>query len=194
MSKDNFDHLLDLVTPHIKKQDTNMREAVEPGLKLAVTLHHLAEGASHCSIAAHYRLGRSTVSQIIYDTCEALYTVLQPVYMPVPSSADDWKKISSEYVCYYNAIIVIILIIILIVIINAIVIGELEIIRMKTVFNIVKNKRFVSCYYNNNNETTNVCWRIKLFYDIMREGTIMLYQHFSIANASGWRKKKNNSV
>ena len=65
MSKQSFDHLLGLVAPSITKQDTRLRDFIEPRLeKLAVTLHHLAEGASHKSIAAHYRLGRSTVSEI----------------------------------------------------------------------------------------------------------------------------------
>ena len=64
MNKQSFDHLLSLVAPSITKQDTRLRDSIEPGLKLAVTLHHLAEGASHKSIAAHYRLGRSTVSEI----------------------------------------------------------------------------------------------------------------------------------
>ena len=32
------------VTPHIQKQDTQMRLAIEPGLKLAITLRYLATG------------------------------------------------------------------------------------------------------------------------------------------------------
>ena len=65
INKQSFDHLLSLVAPSITKQDTRLRDFIEPRLeKLAVTLHHLAEGASHKSIAAHYRLGRSTVSEI----------------------------------------------------------------------------------------------------------------------------------
>ena len=31
MKKDSFDHLLTLIGPSITKQDTNMREAIEPG-------------------------------------------------------------------------------------------------------------------------------------------------------------------
>ena len=98
MNKQSFDHLLSLVAPSITKQDTRLRDSIEPGLKLAVTLHHLAEGASHKSIAAHYRLGRSTVSEIIYDTCQALYEVLQPIYMTTPQSPDDWKAIAQRYI------------------------------------------------------------------------------------------------
>ena len=54
MTVENFDHLLSLVSPRIKRQDTVMRKAIEPALKLAVTLHHLAEGSSQSNIAMHY--------------------------------------------------------------------------------------------------------------------------------------------
>lgn len=96
MDRDSFDHLLTLIGPTITKQDTQLRDAIEPGLKLAVTLHHLAEGASHKSIAAHYRLGRSTVSEIIYDTCEAIYNMLQPIYMATPQTTQAWKSIAQR--------------------------------------------------------------------------------------------------
>jgi hypothetical protein len=71
-----------------------MRRAIEPGLKLAVTLHHLAEGASHSTIVLHYRLRRSTVSNIIYETCDAIWKVLQPLYMKKPDGPREWKTIA----------------------------------------------------------------------------------------------------
>ena len=72
-----------------------MRRAVDLKLKLAVTLHHLAEGASHSSIALHYRLGRRTVSEMIYETCKALWNVLQPKYLQPPQGPQEWKKIAN---------------------------------------------------------------------------------------------------
>ena len=50
MAPANFDHIIALIGPSITKQDTNMRLALTPGLNLAVTLHHLAEGAGHMAI------------------------------------------------------------------------------------------------------------------------------------------------
>ena len=97
MSRECYGHLLQLVTPQLTKQDTTMREAIKPDLKLAVTIHHLAEGASHGSIATHYRLGKSTVSEIIYDTCQAIIDVLEPVYLKPPSGPEQWKLIAQKY-------------------------------------------------------------------------------------------------
>ena len=46
MTVKNFDTILGLVEPHSWRQDTLMWLAIEPGLKLVVTLHHLAEGGN----------------------------------------------------------------------------------------------------------------------------------------------------
>ncbi|KAF6039169.1 hypothetical protein EB796_002509 [Bugula neritina] len=98
VSVEKFDYLLRLVAPILTKQDTNIRQAIEPTLKLAIALHHLAEGSSHKSIANHYRLGESTVSNIIYATCDALYEALQPTYLAVPKGKEEWKKIAEGFV------------------------------------------------------------------------------------------------
>lgn len=100
----NFDYLLNLIRPDITKQETFMRKPIAPELKLAVTLHHLAEGSSHRSIAIHYALGRSTISNIIYETCEALCKKLQPLHMPVPTSHQQWRVIAQKYVNFIGFI------------------------------------------------------------------------------------------
>lgn len=94
MTVENFDRILAMVSPLITRRDTMMRKAIDPGLKLAITLHHLAEGASHSSVALHYRLGRSTVSNIIYETCDAIWEVLQPIYLKGPGGPSDWLSIA----------------------------------------------------------------------------------------------------
>ena len=94
MSRECFDNILMLVASKLTKKDTNMREAIKPELKLAVTIQYLAEGSSHRAIAAHYRLGRSTVSQIILDTCKALVEALEPIYLKPPSEPTEWRNIA----------------------------------------------------------------------------------------------------
>ena len=98
MSPENFDAILHMIRPLITKQDTVMRKSIQPAMKLAVTLHHLAKGASHVSIAAHYRLGRSTVSMIINDTCKAIWEAMSPLYLSPPSGPTEWNKIAQGLV------------------------------------------------------------------------------------------------
>ena len=56
MTAENFDRIWSLVSPMITRRDTRLRKAVEPGLKLAVTLHHLAEGV----IGQNFHVGSDT--------------------------------------------------------------------------------------------------------------------------------------
>ena len=95
MTVENFDIIVGLVEPHLRRQDTLMHLAIEPGLELAVTLHQLAEGASHEAITAHYRFGRSTGSRIMHERCEVQWTVLQPLYLKVPPGPNESLHITN---------------------------------------------------------------------------------------------------
>jgi len=44
MDKENFDFILNLVAPHIAKQDTVIRQSISPRERLQVTLRYLATG------------------------------------------------------------------------------------------------------------------------------------------------------
>jgi len=53
MSHDNFAKLLEVVGPHIQKQDTVMREAIKPAERLAITLRYLASGMYTAILLSH---------------------------------------------------------------------------------------------------------------------------------------------
>lgn len=94
MSTASFDHILSMIRDDITKEDTPMRKAIKPDLKLAVTLHHLATGSDYRTVSKHYRLGESTVRGIVRDVCEALWTRLQPVYLREPQTDADWQAVA----------------------------------------------------------------------------------------------------
>ena len=56
----------------------------------------LATGDSCTSLGYSYRIHKSTLSHIILDTCNAIWNVLQPEVMPVPTT-EDWKRMAEEY-------------------------------------------------------------------------------------------------
>ena len=97
MSPDRFDHLLSLVSPIISKQSTNFREPISAGERLAITLRFLASGESQQSLSLAYRMGKATVSNVITETCDALYTTLSPTYLKPPTSQEQWMSISKEF-------------------------------------------------------------------------------------------------
>lgn len=61
---------------------------------------YLATGDTMRSIAFAFRIGHSTVSAIITDTCKCLWNVLQ-TEMFIPSQ-DNWKEIAKEFYTRWN--------------------------------------------------------------------------------------------
>lgn len=61
----------------------------------------MATGDLYSSLALAYRIGRSTVQELIPETCDAIWHVLRPIYMPV-QSANDWLNIAEDYENTWN--------------------------------------------------------------------------------------------
>lgn len=88
MTADDFDYLLQLVTPYIQKQDTHMRKAIPPGERLALTLRYLATGESFMSLQYLFRIPQPTISRIIPEVLDAIYLVLKGNYLKVIFNLD----------------------------------------------------------------------------------------------------------
>ena len=78
-----FDHILSLVASKISKQDTLMRKAIEPDLKLGITLRFLATGETFQSLSYQYRVHSTTISHFIPEVCVAIYEALYDNYTRV---------------------------------------------------------------------------------------------------------------
>ena len=89
-----FDELLDRVGPRITKKMTNCRSPLEPGLKLAITLRHLATGESYMSMRYLWRVAHNTISLVVPEVCQAIYEEYVADVLPVPSEEDDWRSIA----------------------------------------------------------------------------------------------------
>lgn len=74
MNIGDFNNLLEMVSPLIQKTDTNMRKAISPGERLALTLRFLATGDSFMSLQYLFRIPQSTISTIVPEVCDAIYT------------------------------------------------------------------------------------------------------------------------
>ena len=61
----------------------------------------LASGDSFRTLSARFRVGVSTVHNIILETCSALWDILQPRVMPEPTK-DDWMRIEHEFAERWN--------------------------------------------------------------------------------------------
>jgi hypothetical protein len=72
MKTSDFELLLQLIGPSIKKQDTNMREAIPISTRLAVTLRFLATGDSYLSLMYTFRISVPAISTFIPEVCQAV--------------------------------------------------------------------------------------------------------------------------
>lgn len=83
MTPEQFDILLEKVTPAIQKRDTNMRLAISAEIRLAITLRYLSSGDSYRSLMLLFRVPHNTISGIVPETCTAIYSALVNDYLKV---------------------------------------------------------------------------------------------------------------
>ncbi|CAL9695322.1 unnamed protein product [Knipowitschia caucasica] len=94
MNVEELEFVLNKVAPLITKQDTNMRLSISAKERLVLTLRFLATGESFTSLNFQFRVGKSTISQIVSETCEALYRVLAKDYLKTPTTEEEWLDIA----------------------------------------------------------------------------------------------------
>ncbi|XP_031358317.1 uncharacterized protein LOC116181999 [Photinus pyralis] len=94
-----FDMLLEMIKHKLLKR--SRRVFLIPKLRLAMTLKCLAHGGSFQNLGWEFRVGHSTVSKVIYETCEAIWETLQPIYLKSPSETD-WMSISENFFNKWN--------------------------------------------------------------------------------------------
>lgn len=57
----------------------------------------LATGESLQSLAYSYRVGHSTAFMIVGEVCDALFKVLSPKVLLLPTNHEQWRKIATEF-------------------------------------------------------------------------------------------------
>nr|XP_055028980.1 uncharacterized protein LOC129418084 [Misgurnus anguillicaudatus] len=97
MTQEDFNDLLAKVEPHISRRNTKLRLAVSVKDRLAVTLCFLATGETYKSLSFQFRIGASTVSMIVIETCDVLHHVLKDDYLKTPRTEEDWRQIAKGF-------------------------------------------------------------------------------------------------
>ncbi|KAI4813182.1 hypothetical protein KUCAC02_024528, partial [Chaenocephalus aceratus] len=67
-----YDEVLRRVEGRIEKKDTWYRKSLPPGLKLSITLRHLACGDNYPSLSYNFRVSPNTISLINNEVCDAI--------------------------------------------------------------------------------------------------------------------------
>ncbi|XP_074645922.1 uncharacterized protein LOC141902182 [Tubulanus polymorphus] len=57
----------------------------------------LATGESFRSISYAHRVGERTISAIVRETCQAIYSMLKGTYLKTPKSEGVWKQVAKNF-------------------------------------------------------------------------------------------------
>ena len=77
MSRQDFDYLVEKVTPWVKKADTNCRDAIPVQVRVLLTLRYLATGDSCASLMYLFSISIPSICRIIPGVCSAFINVLR---------------------------------------------------------------------------------------------------------------------
>ena len=97
-----FNYLANSIKHLIIRKDTHYRKAITVNQRVAMALRYLASGESYTSMHMQFRVGLSTISEIVPEVLEALWTVLSPVYLKIPNSEVKWLAIADKYHSIWN--------------------------------------------------------------------------------------------
>ncbi len=92
-----FDNLVIRLTPRLLKQNTQMREAICPGEKVAATLFYLATGNTYTSMKWGWRLPHNTLSLIVREVCEAIIAEFTNDHLYTPSTQAEWLAVAQRF-------------------------------------------------------------------------------------------------
>lgn len=102
MPHGKFSELLNIIGPSVQKKDTVMRNAIPPGERLALTLRYLATGESFQSLSFQFRIGRTTIGEIVMDVCTVILDKLKEEYLKTPNSEEKWLEIAELFLSRWN--------------------------------------------------------------------------------------------
>ncbi|XP_025161387.1 protein ALP1-like [Harpegnathos saltator] len=95
MDIDTFNELLKLIHKNIMKQNV-VRTPISASTRLEICLRYLASGDSISSLSFAFRVGTSTVSNIVAETCQAIWNILKDIIFP-ECTEDMWIQKVKEF-------------------------------------------------------------------------------------------------
>ncbi|XP_065067694.1 uncharacterized protein LOC135693217 [Rhopilema esculentum] len=70
---------------------------ISPKARLVITLRFLATAETFRSMSFQFRVSRAAISYIVKDVCQAIIKNMRPLFLALPSSAEDWVNIAHAF-------------------------------------------------------------------------------------------------
>ena len=84
MTHGQFEKLVKMLAPFIKKQDTKFRDAITVEKKLGIVLHRLCQGGSTYRVGNHFGVSAATMTIFTIDVCKVLIHQFYNTYIKIP--------------------------------------------------------------------------------------------------------------
>jgi len=79
-----------------------MRTSIAPNGRLALAIRYLAIGETFQSLSFQFRIGKSTVSQIVVEVCVTIYQVLGRQHLKTLNTVENWREIATLFFSKWN--------------------------------------------------------------------------------------------
>ena len=89
-----FYEIVEKVRPYIQKEVTSLRQPLEVGLRVAITLRFMATGDSYKSLGYGFRVAHNTISLIVPETCRAIIAAYADEVLNLPRTQEEWKEVA----------------------------------------------------------------------------------------------------
>ncbi|XP_071581738.1 uncharacterized protein [Temnothorax nylanderi] len=101
ITQERFQDLLGMVSAKLQKQDTHMRPALSPKLKLQIVLRYLATGDSLASLQLLFRVPKCTISIFLPKVLHIIHEALKD-FIKIPNTTEEWCKIEKGFAERWN--------------------------------------------------------------------------------------------
>ena len=97
MPPEMYDEILTRIEHRLTKQHTSYRGPLDPGLKLAVSLMHLASDAKYTELQYGWRIPLNTISIVVREVCQAICDEYMDEVMSPPTTPEEWQAIAEAF-------------------------------------------------------------------------------------------------
>ena len=91
-----FNIICNQLHPYIQGNNTNLRYLISVKIRIAINIWKLSTNIEYRTLSELFGIGRSTVREIVHDTCQHIVMNLLPKYVKVPKG-DRLKELVESF-------------------------------------------------------------------------------------------------
>ncbi|XP_057308066.1 uncharacterized protein LOC130645955 [Hydractinia symbiolongicarpus] len=105
MTYESFKEILAFIEPYITLKESGVmgaHQTISAAQRLVLTIRFLATGETYKSLSFQFRVSERALSYIVDEVTKTITEYIGKEYMKIPSSLDDWNKISEKFASRWN--------------------------------------------------------------------------------------------